>query len=60
MRMISSAGASVGFDHGSPVSRRYHGAFPFTGTLHEVVIQLAGPRRSDVGAAEAAQEMSRQ
>ena len=31
MRMISSIGPSVGFDHGSPVSGRYTGAYPFEG-----------------------------
>ncbi len=60
MRMISSAGASVGYDHGSPVSTRYTGPFPFSGTLHEVEIRLVGPRRADVAAAEAGREMSRQ
>ena len=40
MRMVSSIGQSIGSDHGSQVSTRYSGAFPFTGTLHEIVIQL--------------------
>jgi Sulfatase len=44
MRMVSSSGSSVGLDHGSAVSARYEPPFEFTGTLHEVVIQLARPR----------------
>ncbi len=60
MRMISSVGASVGYDHGSPVSARYDAPFAFTGTLHEVEIQLVDRRPADVAAAEAAAEMSRQ
>ncbi len=59
MRMISSLGASVGVDAGSPVSERYDGAFPFTGTLHEVEIQLSTRSRKDVEATAKA-EMSRQ
>ena len=64
MRMISSVGASVGYDHGSAVSTRYTAPFPYTGTLHEVVIQLP-PKRDAGDAAEAAAasartEMSRQ
>jgi len=48
MRMISSSGASVGFDHGSPVSPRYAdeapAGFPFTGTLHRIDIELPSAR----------------
>ncbi|HEX7442346.1 MAG TPA: arylsulfatase, partial [Acidimicrobiales bacterium] len=33
MTMISSVGPSVGYDHGSPVSERYSGHFPFEGRL---------------------------
>ena len=40
MRMISSIGASVGYNHGSAVSPRYEAPFAFSGTLHEVEIQL--------------------
>ena len=43
MRMISSVGASIGYDHGSPVSRRYTGENPFEGTLHQVDVQLLSP-----------------
>jgi len=59
MRMMSSVGPSVGYDHGSPVSQRYEAPFEYTGTLHEVVIE-AGKPRADVQAAEAAHEMRRQ
>jgi arylsulfatase len=44
MRMISSTGASVGLDHGSQVSRRYTGAFPFEGQLERIDIELRSPR----------------
>jgi arylsulfatase len=40
MHIISSVGPSVGYDHGSPVSERYSGHFPFEGTLHEVDIAV--------------------
>jgi arylsulfatase A-like enzyme len=64
MRMISSVGASVGFDHGSPVSTRYAAPFPFAGTLHEVVIQLPQKRdaadSADDATTAARTEMSRQ
>lgn len=43
MRMISSVGASIGYDHGSPVSRRYSDENPFAGTLHQVDVQLLSP-----------------
>ena len=59
MRMMSSVGPSIGYDHGSPVSQRYSAPFEFTGTLHEVVIE-AGKPRADVKAAEAQSEMNRQ
>lgn len=62
MTIISSVGSSVGRDHGSAVSGRYRGPFPFRGTLQEVVIQLIDedpPAPADV-AAHAQAEMSRQ
>jgi arylsulfatase len=60
MRMMSSVGASVGYDHGSPVSPRYRAPFPFTGTLHDVVIQLVARAAPDTTTAEARTEMARQ
>jgi arylsulfatase A-like enzyme len=60
MRMISSVGASIGYDHGSAVSRRYTAPFAFTGTLHEVVIQLPPRRGAADASATARTEMARQ
>ena len=60
MRMMSSVGPSVGYDHGSPVSLRYAAPFAFTGTLHEVVIQSSPEKYGDTDAAGYAAEMSRQ
>ncbi|MBU2134969.1 MAG: arylsulfatase [Alphaproteobacteria bacterium] len=59
MTMMSSVGASVGEDHGLPVSDRYHGAYPFSGALHQIDIQL-GSRASAEDAAQARMEMARQ
>ena len=60
MLMMSSVGPSVGYDHGSAVSTRYRAPFPFSGTLHEVVIQASPERFADTTAAEARAEMGRQ
>ena len=60
MRMMSSVGPSIGYDHGSPVSERYAAPFPFSGTLHEVEIQLLSPMDLAAREAEAAAEMGRQ
>ncbi len=60
MRMISSVGPSVAFDHGSAVSTRYEAPFPFAGTLHEVEIQLVARAAPGTAEAEAGAEMSRQ
>ena len=49
----------MGEGHGQAVSDRYEAQFAFTGTLHEVVIQL-GLRSKDQTATEAQAEMSRQ
>ncbi len=64
MRMMSSVGASVGYDHGSPVSPRYDAPNPFAGTLHEVVIELVARADATADATDAsvraAAEMGRQ
>ncbi|MGZ4754812.1 MAG: arylsulfatase [Acidimicrobiia bacterium] len=64
MTVISSVGPSVGFDHGSAVSERYRGPFPFSGVLHRVDID-ADPEGNhqtalDVAAAELRAESARQ
>ena len=59
MGIVSSVGASIGCDHGSAVSDRYTGPFPFSGTLHEVEIRLA-PRTAVDTANAARTEMARQ
>jgi arylsulfatase A-like enzyme len=60
MRMISSVGASVGYDHGSAVSPHYESPFPFSGELHQIEIQLAARRASDADEAHARAENARQ
>ena len=60
MRMISSVGPSVGYDHGSPVSSRYAAPFAFQGTLHEVVIQASPEKYADSEDAAYAAELGRQ
>ena len=60
MRMMSSVGPSIAYDHGSPVSTRYTAPFPFEGTLHEVEIQILTRQDAEARDAEAAAEMSRQ
>jgi arylsulfatase len=64
MRMISSVGASIGADRGSAVSRRYRAPFPYSGTLHDIEIQLVAradaAAEADVATAEARAGMSRQ
>ncbi len=60
MRMMSSIGPSLGCDHGSAVSQRYQAPFPFTGVLHEVVIQASPDRYGDLAGIAARAEMSRQ
>jgi arylsulfatase A-like enzyme len=42
MTIISSVGPSVGYDHGSAVSQRYVGHFPFEGTLSRLDVTLLG------------------
>lgn len=60
MRIMSSIGPSVGADAGSAVSDRYAAPYPYTGTLHEVVVQVSPERVAGAAAAEARAEMSRQ
>ena len=58
MRVISSVGSSVGYDHGMPVSDRYDSPFPFEGVLHAVEIQLVRSSRDQPGAVAAAEGRS--
>lgn len=60
MRIISSVGASVGNDHGSPVSQRYQAPYPYSGTLDNITIQLLSKQTTEAAEAEARSEMSRQ
>jgi arylsulfatase len=61
MTMISSVGPSIGYDHGSPVSERYVGQYPFVGTLTRLDVTLFHQASADK-AAEAAERaaLSRQ
>ena len=56
MHIISSVGPSVGYDHGSPVSGRYSGHFPFEGTLHKLTVDVvrAAPAPNAAAAAQRA------
>lgn len=56
MRMISSVGSSVGFDHGSPVSLRYDDEFAFQGDLRRVDIDLVKPGGGDAAEQAATDE----
>jgi len=60
MMIISSVGASVGFDHGSAVSDRYDAPYAFEGTLERLDVQLVAPPPRDQSAADARAAMSRQ
>jgi len=60
MRMISSVGSSIGYDHGSAVSPQYESPFPFKGKLHQIEIQLAAKRAPDADEAQARAENARQ
>ena len=60
MSTISSVGASIGYDAGSPVSAEYDDAFPFQGTLREVEIRVLSRQDIEALEAEARTEMSRQ
>jgi arylsulfatase len=59
MRIMSSIGHSIGYDHGSAVSPRYTSPNHFQGTLHEVVIETGKVERADAEAA-AVEAMARQ
>ena len=64
MLILSSIGPSIGFDHGSPVSRRYASPFAFEGELDRVDIRIVTSAPSAPGGplaeANARQWMSRQ
>jgi arylsulfatase len=63
MRVVSSVGGSVGYDHGMPVSDRYEGTFPFEGVLQAVDIELLRASRHeerDVAGAEGRSALGRQ
>lgn len=60
MRMMSSVGPSVAYDHGSAVSNRYQAPFAFQGKLQHVEIQLLSRQDAEAQDAEAAAEMGRQ
>ncbi|MCB1017734.1 MAG: sulfatase-like hydrolase/transferase, partial [Acidimicrobiales bacterium] len=56
MRIMSSVGPSVGYDHGSPVSRRYDDEFAFSGTLERVDISLVKPGDGPAARAQDAED----
>jgi arylsulfatase len=60
MRMISATGPSIGSDHGSAVSTRYQAPYPFTGVLHELIVQISPEKYGDTTTAEARAAMARQ
>jgi arylsulfatase len=63
MRVVSSVGSSVGYDHGRPVSDRYDDTFPFEGALCSLDIELVSTKRTEereVAAAEERTGMARQ
>lgn len=57
---FTSVGLSVGEDHRSAVSARYSAPFAFTGTLHDVTVQLPDARDANHDDATAKREWSRQ
>ena len=57
---FASVGLSVGEDRGSAVSTRYQAPFAFTGTLHDVTVQLPDGRDSSHDDASAKSEWARQ
>lgn len=60
MMMISSVGASIGYNHGSAVSARYEAPYTFSGTLHSLEIQLIDDDDPAAQQVRAAAEMGRQ
>jgi len=60
MGTISSVGASIGYDAGSPVSLEYAGPFPFTGRLRQLDIQLVSRRDQMAREAQMREGLSRQ
>jgi arylsulfatase A-like enzyme len=52
MTIISSVGASVGFDDGSAVSERYRGPFPFEGIFRRLDVELLPPEGAVAGDGE--------
>lgn len=60
MGTISSVGASVGRDQGSPVSRAYTDSFPYGGVLREVEVQLLSRQDAAARETEMRTEMARQ
>ena len=58
MRVISSVGASVGYDCGLPVSSRYSDSFPFEGVLDSVEIELVPFQKDEAKQAAEAQQRS--
>ncbi|MDG1266678.1 MAG: arylsulfatase, partial [Ilumatobacter sp.] len=57
---FTSVGISVGEDHRSAVSTRYSAPFAYSGTLHDVTVQLPGALDPDADEVVAAEEFSRQ
>ncbi|NNE73968.1 MAG: arylsulfatase [Acidimicrobiales bacterium] len=60
MGTISSVGASVARDMGSPVSREYSGDFPYGARLRELEVQLLSRPDAEAMEAEMRAELSRQ
>jgi hypothetical protein len=47
---LAGEGLCCGYDDGTPVSERYEAPFEFTGTIHEVVLDVVGTPVVDLGA----------
>jgi arylsulfatase len=54
MRMISSVGASVGYDDGSPVSDYYKDEYTFSGVIERVGIEIVSVDKDGEKAADEA------